>query len=141
MVRAQLFDGLETQETCTQYNALKVARAAFLWTGDARFADLSERLILNGILGAQRPAVAGGDSGGNGDSGGHSGHLHEHHRHPRSDRPQEGGRAACNSGIALKEFLIPRLKSPIEGMPSTGDQTPLCMRPLNTWVAHTQGKP
>jgi Beta-L-arabinofuranosidase, GH127 len=32
-------DALETQETCTQYNILKIARKLFKWTGEAQFAD------------------------------------------------------------------------------------------------------
>jgi DUF1680 family protein len=43
-----------TEETCTQYNVLKVARALFRWTGNASLADFYERALLNGILGTQR---------------------------------------------------------------------------------------
>ena len=45
---------LFTEETCTQYNILKVARALFRHTGQARLADFYETAILNGILGTQR---------------------------------------------------------------------------------------
>ena len=101
---AQLFDGLETQETCTQYNALKVARAAFLWTGDPRFADLSERLLLNGIVGAQRPALAGGDGD---DVGAHGGHQHGHHHHHHHSGRQRDGGCAGNSQGALSVGYLP----------------------------------
>ena len=37
--------GFDTEETCTQYNVLKVARYLFRWTGSAVLAD---------ILGTQR---------------------------------------------------------------------------------------
>ena len=43
-----------TQESCTQYNILKIARSLFRWTGDAAYADFYERAILNGVLGVQR---------------------------------------------------------------------------------------
>ena len=38
----------ETEETCTQYNMLKIARYLFRWTGAPAFADYYERAILNG---------------------------------------------------------------------------------------------
>lgn len=44
----------ETEETCTQYNMLKIARYLFRWTGAPVFADYYERAILNGLLGTQR---------------------------------------------------------------------------------------
>ena len=45
---------LFTEETCTQYNVLKVARALFRHTGRASLADFYETALLNGILGTQR---------------------------------------------------------------------------------------
>ena len=42
-----------TEESCTQYNILKVARHLFLWGANASYADFYERAILNGILGNQ----------------------------------------------------------------------------------------
>lgn len=45
-----------TQETCTMYNVLKLARSLYRWTGDSRYADWYERGLLNGILGTQRVA-------------------------------------------------------------------------------------
>ena len=53
-VHVQPGRALFTEETCTQYNVLKVARALFRHTGHARLADLYETAILNGILGTQR---------------------------------------------------------------------------------------
>ncbi|CAL8460830.1 g361 [Coccomyxa elongata] len=44
----------ETEETCTQYNMLKIARYLFRWTGAPVFADYYERAILNGLIGTQR---------------------------------------------------------------------------------------
>lgn len=44
----------ETEETCTQYNMLKIARYLFRWTGAPAFADYYERAILNGLVGTQR---------------------------------------------------------------------------------------
>ena len=43
--------GSHTEESCTQYNALKVARHMFQWSADAKLADFYERAFLNGILG------------------------------------------------------------------------------------------
>ena len=45
---------LETEETCTQYNMLKIARYLFTWTGNVTYADYYERAITNGLLGTQR---------------------------------------------------------------------------------------
>ncbi|KAA6427609.1 MAG: hypothetical protein FRX49_02272 [Trebouxia sp. A1-2] len=47
-------DALETEETCTQYNMLKLARYLFSWTGNVTYADYYERAIMNGLLGTQR---------------------------------------------------------------------------------------
>jgi len=47
-------DAMETQEICTQYNVLKIARSLFRWTGDVRLADFYERALVNGILGVTR---------------------------------------------------------------------------------------
>ena len=44
----------ETEETCTQYNMLKIARYLFRWTGAPVFADYYERALLNGLIGTQR---------------------------------------------------------------------------------------
>eukprot|EP01062_Namystynia_karyoxenos_P069283 TRINITY_DN64807_c0_g1_i1.p1 TRINITY_DN64807_c0_g1~~TRINITY_DN64807_c0_g1_i1.p1 ORF type:complete len:863 (+),score=230.70 TRINITY_DN64807_c0_g1_i1:72-2591(+) len=42
-----------TQESCTQYNILKVARHLYQWTANSTLFDFYERAILNGILGNQ----------------------------------------------------------------------------------------
>lgn len=47
------FLGSQTEESCTQYNVLKIARHLFQWEADAAFADFYERAILNGIIGNQ----------------------------------------------------------------------------------------
>lgn len=58
-------DGLEAnwagahQESCTQYNVMKVARTLLGWTGAVKFADFLERAMHNGILGTQRGHVPG----------------------------------------------------------------------------------
>ena len=43
-----------TEESCTQYNILKVARHSFLWSANASLADFNSA-ILNGMLGQPRP--------------------------------------------------------------------------------------
>ena len=45
---------LETEETCTQNNMLKIARYLFRWTGNVTYADYYERALINGLLGTQR---------------------------------------------------------------------------------------
>lgn len=73
----QTYKSRNTQETCTQYNALKISRSLFQWTGRSEYADFYERALVNGILGvarlpdplegegveAQQPAVSGTGSG------------------------------------------------------------------------------
>ncbi|HTT66640.1 MAG TPA: beta-L-arabinofuranosidase domain-containing protein [Gemmatimonadales bacterium] len=46
----------DTQECCTSYNMLKLARHVFGWTADPAAADYYERLLWNGVLGTQHPA-------------------------------------------------------------------------------------
>lgn len=48
------FLSTQTEESCTQYNVLKIARHLIRWTADAAAADFYERGILNGIVGNQR---------------------------------------------------------------------------------------
>jgi len=43
----------QTEESCTQYNVLKVARRSFITSADVTKADFYERAILNGIVGNQ----------------------------------------------------------------------------------------
>lgn len=52
--RLQQQHALETEETCTQYNMLKIARYLFRWTVNVTYADYYERAIMNGLLGTQR---------------------------------------------------------------------------------------
>eukprot|EP01046_Picozoa_sp_COSAG06_P055484 COSAG06_NODE_10212_length_1725_cov_3.840461_2_plen_82_part_00 len=42
----------DTEESCTQYNILKVARHLFKWTASSSLGDFYERAIMNGIIGA-----------------------------------------------------------------------------------------
>ncbi|MGW2094999.1 beta-L-arabinofuranosidase domain-containing protein [Promicromonospora sukumoe] len=46
--------GNRNAETCVTYNMLKIARALFERTGEARFADYYERAVTNQILGSRR---------------------------------------------------------------------------------------
>jgi DUF1680 family protein len=46
----------QTEESCTQYNVLKVARRAFITSVDTEKADFYEQAILNGIIGNQNKA-------------------------------------------------------------------------------------
>ena len=48
--------GARTEESCTQYNSLKVARHLFTWSADPKLADYYERALLNGTLAC--PALA-----------------------------------------------------------------------------------
>ena len=50
----------ETEETCTQYNMLKIARYLFRWTGAPAFADYYERAILNGVFRRGSQSCKGG---------------------------------------------------------------------------------
>ncbi|KAL6874165.1 hypothetical protein ACP4OV_014247 [Aristida adscensionis] len=44
----------ETEESCTTYNMLKVARHLFRWTKEIAYADYYERALINGVLSIQR---------------------------------------------------------------------------------------
>jgi len=50
----------QTEESCTQYNVLKISRHRFQWSADAADADFYERAIWNGIVGNQKRSSAGG---------------------------------------------------------------------------------
>lgn len=50
--------GARTEESCTQYNTLKVARHLYMWSGDPKLADYYERALLNGITGNQNVSVS-----------------------------------------------------------------------------------
>jgi DUF1680 family protein len=56
------FLSTQTEESCTQYNVLKIARHLFRWHAEARFADFYERAILNGIVGNQKRGERGDDA-------------------------------------------------------------------------------
>ncbi|KAK1402743.1 AbfB domain-containing protein [Heracleum sosnowskyi] len=49
----------ETEESCTTFNMLKVARHLFRWTKDTVYADYYERAITNGVLSIQRGTEPG----------------------------------------------------------------------------------
>jgi DUF1680 family protein len=48
--------GNRNAETCVTYNMLKLARALFERTGDARYAEYYERAVTNQVLGSRRDA-------------------------------------------------------------------------------------
>ena len=48
------FLSAQTEESCTQYNVLKVARQIFLWEAEPSLADFYEQALWNGIIGNQR---------------------------------------------------------------------------------------
>ncbi|KAL6784122.1 hypothetical protein ACKKBG_A04880 [Auxenochlorella protothecoides x Auxenochlorella symbiontica] len=64
--------GAVSQESCTQYNMLKIARRMFTWSGSPAMADYYELAMQNGVLGIQRKPHSHDDQ--------HD-HLHEHHQH------------------------------------------------------------
>ncbi len=43
------------QEFCTSYNWEKINRSLLTWSGDARYADMIERVFYNGIMVSQHP--------------------------------------------------------------------------------------
>jgi len=43
----------DTEESCTQYNVLKVSRHLFQWSADSKLGDFYERALMNGIIGNQ----------------------------------------------------------------------------------------
>ncbi|KAL9233642.1 hypothetical protein vseg_008612 [Gypsophila vaccaria] len=50
---------VESEESCTTYNMLKVSRNMFRWTKDAKHADYYERALTNGIIGISRGTEPG----------------------------------------------------------------------------------
>jgi len=52
----------QTEESCTQYNILKIARHLFQWEADPVLAEYYERAILNGIVGNQNRLATGATS-------------------------------------------------------------------------------
>ncbi|XP_054797651.1 uncharacterized protein LOC129302797 [Prosopis cineraria] len=49
----------DTEESCSSYNMLKVARNLYRWTRDASYADYYERTLTNGVLSIQRGTEPG----------------------------------------------------------------------------------
>ncbi|XP_010913298.1 uncharacterized protein [Elaeis guineensis] len=45
---------MNTEESCSTYNMLKVSRNLFRWTKEMAYADYYERALTNGVLGIQR---------------------------------------------------------------------------------------
>lgn len=80
-------DSLGTQETCTQYNMLKIARSMFRWSGQATIADYYERAMLNGIIGVTRlsPADVNSQVKARPTHAGHHHHLHLHRRNAHEE--------------------------------------------------------
>ena len=52
-------NGFHTEETCSQYNSLKMLRHLFRWAPSAAIGDDYETKLNNGILGTQQPGVVG----------------------------------------------------------------------------------
>ncbi|KAI9100252.1 hypothetical protein K1719_024470 [Acacia pycnantha] len=50
---------VDTEESCTTYNMLKVSRHLFRWTKEVTYADYYERALTNGVLGIQRGTEPG----------------------------------------------------------------------------------
>ena len=48
-----------TEESCTQYNVLKVVRHMFQWEPSAQLGDDYEHKLTNGVLGIQQPGEPG----------------------------------------------------------------------------------
>ncbi len=52
---SEYYQDSETQETCNEYNMLKLAKELFLLTKDKKYADYYEKAYINVILAAQNP--------------------------------------------------------------------------------------
>jgi hypothetical protein len=52
-------NGYHTEESCTQYNILKVVRHLFKWEPSAALGDDYEHKLTNGVLGIQKPGEPG----------------------------------------------------------------------------------
>jgi uncharacterized protein len=55
MLAAELARSVDTAECCCVYNMLKLTRHLYSWSGDARYFDYYERVLLNHRLGTIRP--------------------------------------------------------------------------------------
>lgn len=89
-----------TEESCTQYNILKVARYLFRFTGEAALADFYERAILNDVIGVQKMPHAHQLGG--------AAHAHAHglghpHSHVHNDKSSSGGHDAWPSAGGGRE--------------------------------------
>ena len=51
--------GYHTEESCTQYNVLKIVRHLFRWTPSAALGDDYEHKVNNGVLGIQKSGEVG----------------------------------------------------------------------------------
>lgn len=51
--------GYHTEESCTQYNVLKVVRHLFKWSPSAALGDDYEHKVNNGVIGIQHPGEVG----------------------------------------------------------------------------------
>ena len=47
-----------TQEFCTVYNTIRLAEYLFRWTGEAKYAEVMELLLYNGVLAQQNKVTA-----------------------------------------------------------------------------------
>ncbi|KAG2499166.1 hypothetical protein HYH03_002747 [Edaphochlamys debaryana] len=95
-------DALETQETCTQYNMLKIARSLFRWTGEVKYADYYERALLNGILGTARLPAEDWPEHAVPHRHGDSAHHHHHHHVDHLRRSLVGAGAGAQQGKAVQ---------------------------------------
>jgi uncharacterized protein len=55
LLAAELQRSVATAECCCAYNMLKLARHAYSWTGDPRYFDYYERLLINHRIGTIHP--------------------------------------------------------------------------------------
>ena len=51
--------GYHTEESCTQYNVLKIVRHLFRWAPTAALGDDYEHKVTNGVIGIQKPQAVG----------------------------------------------------------------------------------
>ncbi|KAL4434022.1 hypothetical protein ABPG75_000463 [Micractinium tetrahymenae] len=93
-----------TEESCTQYNILKIARYLFRFTGEPALADFYERAILNDVIGIQKMPHSH-------QLGGHPhphGHSHapfgSHSAHPHG--PFAGSEQAMLAGQPQRQQLL-----------------------------------
>ena len=51
--------GYHTEESCSQYNVLKILRHLFRWAPSAALGDDYEHKVNNGVIGIQNPSAVG----------------------------------------------------------------------------------